>query len=71
MNIAEEPSHSMGELAPEISCSKSYIHNTVHKDLGMQSLILRKRQLLENQKENQKMKAAALLNELKHSSRLL
>ena len=71
--IQEDPGRSMLEFAQATGVSKSTISRTVKEDLEMHSYARRRGQLLTpDMKERQKVKAAALLNELKHdSARLL
>jgi len=67
--IDEDPSKSMGQLAKEFNVGKATIHRTVHDDLGYRSFVLRRRQLLtEATKERRKLRAQALLNDLKRDS---
>lgn len=67
--IQEDPSRSMLEFAQATGVSKSTISRTVKEDLEMHSYARRRGQLLTpDMKERRKVKAAALLNELKHDS---
>lgn len=68
-NIAEDPGQSMRHLAQKMDVASSTIHRSVHQDLGFQSFVLRRRQLLtEATRENRKVKAQALLNDLRRNS---
>ena len=67
--VKADPGQSMATIAKAMNVSKSTIHRTVHDDLGMKSYAIRKRQLLtEDAKERRKLKALALIDELKHQS---
>ena len=71
--IQEDPGRSMLELAQATGVSKSTISRTVKEDLEMHSYARRRGQLLTpDMKEHRKVKAVALLKELKRgSARLL
>ena len=67
--INEDPGKSMRHLAEEMNVGRSTIHRSVHEDLGYKSFVLRRRQLLtEVTKQNRKLKAQALVNDLKKRS---
>ena len=67
--IDEDPSKTMGQLAKEMHVGKSTIHRAVHEDLCYQSFVLRRRQLLtEATKESRRVKAQALVSDLKNHS---
>ena len=64
--IDEDPSKSVRQLAKEMNVRKSTIHRAVHEDLGYQSFVLKRRQLLtEATMKRRKVKAQTLLNDLK------
>lgn len=59
----------MNDLSRDMGVSRATISLAVRKDLGYNSFILRRRQLLtEQNKVNRKTKAQALLNDMKHKS---
>lgn len=67
--ISEDPGKSMRQLAMQSGVSRRTVGRAVHEDLGLHSYAFKRGQLLTAQtKESRKIKAAALLNELKHDS---
>ena len=64
-----DPSVSMSEIAQDLKVSKATIHRTIHQDLNLKSYVIKRRQLLTKAtKERRRVKASALINELKHQS---
>ncbi|QQP35027.1 Uncharacterized protein FKW44_023129, partial [Caligus rogercresseyi] len=67
--LNEDGNKSYTKLAAEIGCSKQTITNTINKDLGYSSYKKRHRMILtEGTRESRRVKAAALLNNLKHET---
>ena len=67
--VKENPSKSMRKIAKEMGTSRRTIGRTVKEDLNFKSYKLRRRQLLTDvQKERRKLKASALIDDLKHTS---
>lgn len=68
-NIDRNPGRSMNDLAKKMRVARSTISLAVNKDLQYKSFVLRNRQLLtEKNKIDRKIKAQALLNDMKHDS---
>lgn len=67
--VKGDPSQSMAKVAKDMNVSKATIHRTIHENLSLKSYVIKRRQLLtEDTKERRKIKASALINELKHQS---
>ncbi|QQP56677.1 Uncharacterized protein FKW44_001422 [Caligus rogercresseyi] len=67
--VNEDGNKSYAKLAAEIGCSKQTIANIINKDLGYSSYKKRHRMILtEGTRESRRVKAAALLNNLKHET---
>ncbi|QQP34835.1 Transposable element tcb2 transposase [Caligus rogercresseyi] len=67
--VNEDGNKSYAKLAAEMGCSKQTIDNTLNKDLGYNSYKKRHRMILtEGTRESRRVKAAALLNNLKHET---
>ncbi|QQP55120.1 Transposable element tcb2 transposase [Caligus rogercresseyi] len=67
--VNEDGNKSYAKLAAEMGCSKQTIANTINKDLGYSSYKKRHRMILtEGTRESRRVKAAALLNNLKHET---
>ena len=67
--VDEDGNKSYAKLAAEMGCSKQTIANTINKDLGYTSYKKRHRMILtEATRESRRVKAAALLNNLKHET---
>ncbi|CAE1168868.1 unnamed protein product [Acanthosepion pharaonis] len=67
--IDNDGSQSYAKIAADMGCHKSTICLTIKKDIGYSSYRKSHRMLITNaSKESRKIKAAALLNELKHGS---
>ena len=67
--VEADPSQSMSQIAKAMNVNKATIHRTIHEDLNLKSYVIKKRQMLtDDLRERRKIKAAALLNDLKHQS---
>ena len=67
--VKEDPSKSMGKIAAEVGASRRTVERVVKDDLNLKSYVLARRHLLtEDQKERRMLRAAALINDLKHVS---
>ena len=67
--VKENPSKSIRKIAKEMGSSRRTIGRTVKEDLNFRSYELKRRQLLTQvQKERRKLKASALIDDLKHTS---
>ena len=67
--VKENPSKSIRKITKEMGTSRRTIGRTVKEDLNVKSYKLRWRQLLTQvQKERRKLKASALIDDLKHTS---
>ena len=67
--VKENPSKSIRKIAKEMGTSRRTIGHTVKEDLSFKSYKLMRRQLLTQvQKERRKLKASALIDDLKHTS---
>ncbi|QQP55341.1 Transposable element tcb2 transposase, partial [Caligus rogercresseyi] len=65
----EDGNKSYANLAAEMGCSKQTIANTINKNLGYSSYKKRYKMILtEGTRESRRVKAAALLNNLKHET---
>ncbi|QQP40359.1 Transposable element tcb1 transposase [Caligus rogercresseyi] len=65
--VNEDGNKSYAKLVAEMGCSKQTIANTINKDMGYSSYKKRHRMILtEGTRESRRVKAAALLNNLKH-----
>ena len=66
--VKENPSKSIRKIAKEMGTSRRTIGRTAKEDLNFKSYKLRRRQLLTQvQKERRKLKASALIDDLKHT----
>lgn len=67
--VNEDGGQKMSKLAKEMEVSRSTVSVAINHDLCYKSYVFRKRQLLtEKDKLNRKLKAHALLNDIKHES---
>ncbi|QQP53780.1 Transposable element tcb2 transposase [Caligus rogercresseyi] len=67
--VSDDGNTSYAKLAGEMGCSKQTIANTINKDLDYSLYHKRHRMILtEGTRESRRVKAAALLNNLKHET---
>ena len=67
--VKEDPTKSMGKIAAEVGASRRTVERVVKDDLNLKCYVLAQRHLLtEDQKERRMLRAAALINDLKHVS---